>query len=390
MLFFLLACHEAQDDTGKVTTEPTLGDTIQIVPNDAASGGSLPAEVVPQTSNNNLDVILHNGRYYFAFRTAPSHFASTETVLYVVSSTDQKNWTFETSFAMGTDLREPRFLSLNGTLFLYFAVLGDDPLDFEPQGSRVSIFDGATWSEPAAIFDVGFIPWRTRVVDGVAYLIGYIGGENIYDGDGELIQLHFLTTQDGLNFTGVVPEQPVVLESGGSETDWAFLPDGGLVAVVRNEAGDDQTGWGSKICRAEAGALADWTCVGDPKKYDSPLLFTHNDTVYLVGRRNVTETGAYDLGLDELSPEDQTLQYEAAYWNEPKRCALWEVDPDALTVTFVLDLPSRGDTCFPSALPIDEHTWRIYNYSSDINGPDLVWVEGQMAPTYIYTTDITF
>ena len=31
---------------------------------------------------------------------------------------------------------------------------------------------------------------------------------------------------------------------------------------------------------------------------------------------------------------------------------LWQVDPVKLTVDFVADVPSRGDTCFPSMLPV--------------------------------------
>ena len=74
-----------------------------------------------------LDIVLHDCRLFFAFRTAPSHFASPDTVLYVISTDDpaQKSWTFERRFYLGTDLREPRFLSWNGRLFLYFAVLGN-------------------------------------------------------------------------------------------------------------------------------------------------------------------------------------------------------------------------------------------------------------------------
>ena len=42
--------------------------------------------------------------------------------------------------------------------------------------------------------------------------------------------------------------------------------------------------------RAKKGELGTWTCAHDPKKYDSPLVFVQDDTVYLIGRRNLTET----------------------------------------------------------------------------------------------------
>ena len=122
----------------------------------------------------------------------------------------------------------------------------------------------------------------------------------------------------------------------------------------------------------------------DRRKYDSPLLFREGEDLWLIGRRNVTDDGFYDLDRTDLEPADRYLNYQFAYWNEPKRCALWSVDPDSLLVTWVLDLPSRGDTCFPEALPLGEARWDVWNYSSDVEGPDHAWQDGQVRPTHIY------
>jgi hypothetical protein len=201
--------------------------------------------------------------------------------------------------------------------------------------------------------------------------------------------VHFLTSQNGLDWEPVVDGQPVVLTGGSSETDFAFLDDGSLIAVSRNELGDD-LGFGSKICRAPADALGDWECVGDPRKYDSPLVFQVGSEVYLIGRRNVTETGNYDLGYDDMTHQQQISQYQFAYWREPKRCALWRVDPETLTVSFVLDLPSRGDTCFPSLLWSDDGSAWVYNYTSPLDGADLDWNRGQLGDTDIYRIQLDF
>jgi len=344
-----------------------------------------------QEANNNLDVIEHQGRVYLAFRTAPEHFASEQTQLYVLSSTDQQSWTLETSFFLGTDLREPRFLSLDDALFLYFAVLGDDPLSFEPQGSRVSVLQDGTWSEPVAIFDEAFIPWRARVVDGVPMLMGYSGGGEMYQQEGVLpaIEVKWLTTAGGFDWSALHANKETVHIGGGSETDWAFTPEGAVVAVMRNEAGDSG-GWGSKICRGEPDAVAHWSCVHDPKKYDSPLVFSHGERVWLIARRNVTETGHFDLQMRDLEHSQQTMAYSLNYWQQPKRCSLWEVDPQALVVEWVLDFPSRGDTCFASLLPAGNGRYTVYNYSSDPAGDDLSWLDGQLQPTQIYKQDLIF
>jgi hypothetical protein len=361
-----------------------ISDPIQVVPS-----GKLPSRARTQEANNNLDVVSHKCRVFLAFRTAPSHFASAEARLYVVSSEDQRNWRFEGGFALGTDLREPRLLSYRGKLFLYFGVLGTDPLDFQPQGMMVSEYLGPErWTEPEWFYGEGFMPWRTKVVDGVPYLLAYVGGENIYDVNGEPIRVHWLTTRDGYDWTPVVPGQPVVIEGGASETDFVFLRDGTLIAVSRNEAGDEQTGWGSKICRAEADSLGDWRCVGDTKKYDSPLMFRLHNIPYLIARRNLSVTGDYYLGHTEKPPRDQTIDYQLDYWNLPKRTSLWKVDPDSLTVEFVMDFPSRGDTCFPGLLTVGAGLYEVYNYTSPLEGEDLSWIDGQTGPTRIVRTGL--
>ncbi|HEV8323939.1 MAG TPA: hypothetical protein VG389_20140 [Myxococcota bacterium] len=368
-------------------TGPAICHVERVVPSDA-----LRSAVEPMTSNNNLDLVEHDGRLFFAFRTAPSHFASAQTELHVVSAAREGEWEDELTVTMGTDLREPRLLSWNGQLFLYFAVLGVNPLDFEPMGMMAARRIGrGDWTAPEWFYEPGFIPWRAKVVDGVPYLIAYVGGENIYDIDGEPVEVRWLTTQDGLTWEPVVPGQAAVHVGGSSETDFVLLDDGSLVAVMRNEAGE-ASGWGSNICRAAADSLGDWTCVNDPKKYDSPLLFRHGAEVWLIARRNVTETGYYDLMLP-LSPGDATLQNLIDYSSRPKRCALWRVDPEKLAVTWELDLPSYGDTCFASAVPLSDDDFLVYNYSSDLEAvrdTDPSWFEAQYEPTNIYRFVLSF
>lgn len=372
-------------DTGKVAPPgpPYLEeDLTQVVP-----GEGLPAEAVVQPSANNLDIVEHNGAFYFAFRTGPSHFASAEVQMHIVRSEDRHTWTFEHTLDLDTDLREPRFLSAGDQLHLYFARLGTSATAFEPGGALVTTrsADGS-WSAPADLFgaDDTFIPWRTRWHDGRAMMVGYRGGEDVYEFD-ELpaIEISWLGSDDGEAWTDWVDGSGPVQVGGGSETDLAFAPDGAVVAVIRNEAGDAD-GWGSKICRGEPHSLAAWTCTTDVRKFDSPLVFAHDGRIWLIGRRHLTETGAYDLEQRDLDHSTQTLTYQAAYWNEAKRCSLWEVDATALTVDHVLDLPSRGDTCFASILPLGGDRFEVWNYSSPVDGPDLTWIEGQTGDTYIY------
>ncbi len=367
-------------------TAPAHSEAVTVVPD----ADAMPAGVVSQKAHNNLDIAFHAGRLFFAFRTAPSHFASPDVVMYVVSTTDQKRWTLEASFALGKDLREPRFLTLGDKLFLYMARLGEVTLTFKPEAMLISEQrGGCRWTEPEEIAptgEPGFIPWRAREIDGVGHLIGYVGGEDIYELADGGTRVYWLETHDGRHFEPV-GDEAMVIGGGVSETDIAIMDDGGIVAVSRNEAGDEE-GFGSKVCRAQAGALSDWSCATDKRKYDSPLVFRHGDEVYLIARRQLANDGLYDLDMDELSHEEQTLAYQSEYWNTAKRCAVWKVDRDALSVSHVLDLPSAGDTCFASQIDLPNGQHLVYNYTSPLDDLDVAWNDGQFGETFIYRTTL--
>jgi hypothetical protein len=362
-------------------------ETRQIVP-----GEGLPNETNPGASNNNLDALRHHdGFVYLAFRTAPHHFASPDTRIEVVRSRDEILWEHETSYALGTDLREPRLLSHGGGLFLYVSELGSDPFDFEPRGIRVAERDASgAWStlDPLPGGE-GFIGWRARKLGGESLLIAYSGGGSIYSAGPAALQIELWKTQDGRHFAPFSPKHPVLDAGGGSEADFNLLADGSLIALVRNEGGDS-LGWGSKICTAPAGDPANWHCRGDRRKFDSPFAFRHDGTAYFIARRNLFRDGDYDL---EIGPGRflRSLINQIVYSATPKRCALWRFDPATRRIRWVIDLPSRGDTCFAAALPgSDSNEVVVYDYSSPLSGPDLRWIRGQRGETRIYRHVLRF
>lgn len=381
----LIACGTKEPEG--TPPEPTwaVSGVAQVVP---SSG--LPAEVSPNHANNNLDVASFDGRWYLAFRTADTHFAGPEVRMVVMSTTDEQSWRYEGEVALGTDVREPQLVPIDGVLWLYFTRLGDSSLDFEPGGvERTQVVGPDAWAPPVPVFEDGFLAWRIKWLDGRLVAFGYAGGENIYDGDGEPIDVQWLTSDDGATWRPAYGDDPTVITGGASESDGVFLDDGRFVAVARNEAGWPEDGFGSYICTAPASDPMAWDCVTDARKFDSPFMFVEAGRPWLIARRNVTETGAYDLGLTDLAFADQYGSYQLDYWLHPKRCSLWSVDPDTRAVDWVLDLPSNGDTCFADGEKIDG-SWRIYNYSNDPEGEELSWYEGQYGDTNVYRMELTF
>ncbi len=364
--------------------EVSVVSTRRIVPSTG-----LDARFEVQTANNNLDVVRHHGRVYLAWRSAPSHFAGTDTVINVASSEDELAWRFEASFRMQRDLREPRLLSLGDRLLLYVSRLGANPFDFQPQGVSVSerTADG-NWSALEATGPRGAIAWRLKQYAGEALMVLYRGGENLYSFNGEPMTVELWRSPDGRRWRPYSDHGAVVLRGGGSETDFAVDRSGQLFGVVRNEAGDAD-GSGSKLCHASGATLGGWVCKTDHRKYDSPLVFEHDGEIYVVGRRNLSGDGRYDVSSDR-GPVG-IVKNELAYITTAKRCTLWNWIKAEDRLGFVLDLPSRGDTCFASRLDTeDPERLALYDYSSDIAGPELPWSAGQRRPTYVYRHELAF
>ncbi len=362
--------------------EPGAHDVTVIESRRVVPGDGMPEALNGGIAHNNLDAVRHSdGRVYLAWRSAADHFAHPDAAIHVASSADERSWRHEASFTLGCDLREPRLLSIGGSLMLYVSRLGGTSYGWDPHGvSRAEKKDGR-WSALEPVFEAGTIAWRTRVENGRAFMTAYADARGVYSFDRSPMDVMLLASDDGKSWKPV-GDQSSVYRGGGSEADFAAAPDGRLYAVIRNEAGD-ASGWGSEVCRAPASDWSAWQCRADPRKFDSPRMFWHDGEAYLVARRNVTESGAYDVAQAALFA--RSARNQLAYIREAKRCALWRYVQGEDRIAFVMDLPSRGDTCFAAMVPTDEpDELAIYDYSSDLAGPDWPWAAGQRHPTFIY------
>ncbi len=72
----------------------------------------LPPGVEVQRGNNCVGIAYFEGRLFVAWRSAPSHFASADAKIYIMSSQNNGtiSWELEKTIYMQSDLREPNFL----------------------------------------------------------------------------------------------------------------------------------------------------------------------------------------------------------------------------------------------------------------------------------------
>jgi len=380
LLIFAVSFAESDGtENGDITPVPGISYSPlkQVVP-----GPGLPEGLDIRGANNNLDLVRYRNRFYFAFRTAPTHFASRAVRFIILTSEDSERWEIENIIHIGRDMREPRFLVYKGRLFFYYFSAGKNPWTFSPQHIWVSEYKGpGRWTEHQKIWKPGYVVWRAKVHKNVAIMSTY-AARGVRETKGEKpSELTLLKSEDGIVWKPFDPKLPVQVYGAG-EADFEFDADGNLYTVVRNESG------ATKICKAPASNIADWECTTSPIKYDSPLMFKHKGEIYLIARRNIS--GVYYRDVRLLRGGIETLYLMGRYWVTRKRTAMYRYDTGKMEIEWLFDFPSRGDTSFPALVRLNDDQYLLYNYSSPIDGPDYCWVAGQLTGTRIYSTIITF
>jgi hypothetical protein len=88
--------------------------------------------------------------------------------------------------------------------------------------------------------------------------------------------------------------------------------------------------------------------------------------------------------------EMRKLLIWTSYSVQPKRTALYRLDPATRRFEPLLDLPSAGDTAFPSVARLSPHEFLIANYSSAFEHGNRSWLWGQLNGTGIYLVRLRF
>lgn len=346
-------------------------------------GPSLPAGVQCMKSNNNLDLVLYNERYFLAFRTAPTHFASKKTKLYILSSADLQNWKLEKEFFCGSDMREPRFVIFQNKLLFTFFEGGKKLLRFEPRKIYQAEYTGEKFSDPEDVGLDGYVPWRLKVHHDTLFLSAYYGVQLYHSGHRGDLRLFYST--DGKHFQKI-SDKPQCDWKGAEEGEFEFDEEGNLWATIRLE------GEGALIAFADKDNASDWRMTFSKFKYDSAIMFKYGEDLFVIARRNLDGDGKFAKASRNI-PEKIRHKYNLVRYSFTKKTtALYKLDKKNKKLLFITDLMGTGDTAFPAIVQnsAGKPEFILMNYSSDIHKKDKNWIRGQLSKSYIYWTKMCF
>jgi len=142
------------------------------------------------------------------------------------------------------------------------------------------------------------------------------------------------------------------------------------------------------VCSADKTSIGNWKKLRSKTKYDSALLFDHNEDIYLVSRRNLD--GEIDKTKNRKNEKQGRIRNLIRYSITKKVTALFKLNKQDLTLSHITDFPSTGDCSYAGISKLDENTYVLMNYSNDITGRKKNWITGQLGKTYIYWTTLRF
>lgn len=338
----------------------------QLVPS-----AKLPEGLKIRDANNNLDVIRFKDKYYIAFRTAPSHFASKKTQLHVLSSLDLKSWQHETSVYMASDLREPRFFIFQDELYFMYFKGGTKMFRFQPQGIFLTKLNenNKAWEEAQELdIPLGYVPWRIIPHQDKLYLSTY-DGMNEYKLDVPA-EFRLFVSEDAYTWQAISEEPQISHKRAIAEIEIIFDDQEDIWGVARLEFD------GSYLVHASYPDYSTFEYWYNPHKFDSPLLFQHDDKIYLIARRNLDGPLVQKQGKHKKN----LLHYSLT----KKTTALYLLDPQTKSIIHIKDFTSTGDCAFPGISKINDKEYLVLNYSSNIKKREKIWLAGQLGKTYIY------
>jgi hypothetical protein len=323
-----------------------------------------PVVVVDDGQHNAFtDLVSWHGYLWLVYVSSPSHFSSQHSRVVLLRSKDARIWEEAARFdGQGEDIRDPKLASMGEHLVIYVLLNRSfDPRPYRTVRSWSS--DGKTWSPFSSVLPVGWLLGHPKASPTGEW---YAPAHNIKLGSVQLFR-----SRDGLSWE---PHAMITHMQGADETAIEFLPDGRLFAVTRVEAG------GGIFGTSKAGTLLSvskppyqsWTPSGlsSLTRLDGPALYRIGEKIYALGRYQPHVT--------------HPLGGSGSIFSRKRTSIFCVGDGD---LTWLVDLPSAGDTAYPGVAAWDGKIVISY-YTSDPRR-DPPWILGMLNPTSVRVVILT-
>jgi hypothetical protein len=218
-------------------------------------------------------------------------------------------------------------------------------------------------------------------------MTSYSGTHLRLKGGASRIKVYFKKSLDAQNFQSENEVKEAVSIGGASEAGFEFDEAGNIFGVTKNEDGDD-SGFGSHLVFAREDLLSYWTMKAEQQGYHSPKVFRHGKDVYVIARRHKgkrpfswVQSGSFTW---------RRLLNWSRYLLTPKTTTLYKFDKEKLELVQVMDLPGTGDTGEVSIRRVDENTFLVANFTSDLKKRNKKLITAKLGKTRVYLMALKF
>jgi hypothetical protein len=311
--------------------------------------------------NSNVDLVWYRNAFYLAHAASPFHFGTADSEILIKRSSQGIDWELVAVLKHGDDdIRDPKFAVIGEKLFLY--VLINREIMPLPYATRVSwTEDGTTWQALESIGHAGWLFSRPKSLDGKTWYAPAYWHKFHHNA--------LFTTRDGMLYEKLAS---ITKDRFINEPEIEFLPDGRLLATGRGDylKGSFQQLIGiprsATIISTALPPYTTWqeTAETHATRLDGPVMFSHNQRLYAVGRAHLY-SGAFFPRLGSVLGK--------------KRTAIYAVCPAGLA--HLTDLPSCGDTAYAGVVLKGGYVYIAY-YTNNIKR-DFIWMFGMIEMTEI-------
>src|SRR5690606_11002880 len=224
----------------------------------------------------------YRNRTYLAFRSADRHEPDESAEIVVVSSSDENHWRAETTLALGSEIRHPKFLHLHDELFLYASTLSNHEYIVDPRAGVVTSRKNGVWSSVSELDLPGQVVTQVGKDAGMPLMVVTLGAHSPFEFGASPPAVRVLTTADGYVWQTLTGQDDSGMAAGATSASFSREEDGNSLGVINRSVNGSATGT-TFVCLSTDRTPNDWNCKSTPLNLWNPSTFRVGTYSYVLG-----------------------------------------------------------------------------------------------------------